>query len=234
MQFWMGVDPGLRETAYAILLFDEGQRPKLQHLGMARTFGAARPVEAMVHELRALSAIPVNGAVVESQQHYNTAARGNARANPAELIKLATVAGAALAFTRGLDYGPPILHNPLPAEWKGQISKSAHHKRIADEMGWPISRAGECVVPEVPASFTNIKIGDWYHLFDAVGMALWGYRQGANFVKKAVVKKTMRADARAAKKAESNLPRCTGSGRVRTYNGDWEDCGRCMGRGCHD
>jgi len=98
--------------------------------------------------------------------------------NPADIIKLAQSAGFWAAQRRGAC----TLHLPSPKEWKGQVPKGTHHKRICRVLGLKSKTMGgrdpyECPTYGDGVPWLNLGDGinpsDWKHLMDAFGLAIW-------------------------------------------------------------
>ncbi len=106
--------------------------------------------------------------VIEFPQHYGV--RG--RANPNNLMLLAAVSGAAA----GAGYSDVTLTRP--GEWKGQVPKAIHHRRILEHYGWEFKDNGKKKVP-TPIVPDDVKIvgdvpaGRWKEIVDAMGLCKW-------------------------------------------------------------
>ena len=120
---------------------------------------------------------PVAAMAVESQEISYTAQSG---ANPRSLLLLAPISGA-LVFLGNLLEAEEV-YLPAPQAWKGSVKKQAHHKRIFGRIGWECQeKAGYCCpAPGYEANLDYIKCfngklnpGDWKHITDSVGLALW-------------------------------------------------------------
>lgn len=114
----------------------------------------------------------VTYAAVEGQY----VARGGAN-KAAGLIKLAQVAGACLATLQDII---PLYENPerikiiSPVKWKGSIPKPIHQARILTKLGWGFKSSSTYSSPvNPPKQYSKIKKGEWKHLVDAIGIALW-------------------------------------------------------------
>jgi len=98
--------------------------------------------------------------------------------NPEDIIHLACVAGAAACAYASQGFRVEMVE---PQRWKGQVPKGVHQKRTLDALGLTGKRRGGesagYMVPDDPAFFgefgASAKDGDWKHLLDAVGLALW-------------------------------------------------------------
>jgi hypothetical protein len=114
--------------------------------------------------------------VVEGQEVY----RG-ARTNANDLIKLAHIAGAALA-AGGFSRKTLV----LPKKWKGQQPKGVSQKAtlehyISKGQGWKYRDNGPEKTPTILAVPSDVvvvgEIQDWSEVLDAMGLALWGSKQ---------------------------------------------------------
>lgn len=184
---FLGVDPDLHTTALAFA--DEA---KVYAVKVVRVDAKLKGVDAVVAMCRAIELeafafvhgdckqihdvlAPPTGLVVEGQRYHH--GRGGPKANPEDLINLATVSGSALAG------GPDgITYRPLPHEWKGTISKDAHQGHVCRALGWEFERRGTgrgayCVPTkghEAVLGIEALKVSDWKHCLDAIGLARWG------------------------------------------------------------
>lgn len=165
----IGVDPDCDTTAWAI-----ADKKSVRAVGIIR--GGLR--ELVVGLEAAVVNTALMRAVVEGQKIYP-----GSKVAPNDIVKLARFAG----FSAGvLAYlGMPVLI-PLPMDWKGQTPKDVNQGRTFSHYGilYEIrsGRDAYCV-PSGCAKFAQIRgaaalnSGDWKHVGDAVGLALWGARQ---------------------------------------------------------
>ncbi|MCC6752094.1 MAG: hypothetical protein IT371_30870 [Deltaproteobacteria bacterium] len=134
--------------------------------------------------------------VAEGQQVYKrklSAKKGRAdgraeggagKVDPAHLLRLALVSGAAMAGA--LDRIPAAeAVVPLPAEWKGTVPKDVYHADVCTALGWSwdvggsrreprIVPRGAGVVPLLNQRGRPAPSSAWIHALDAIGLALWG------------------------------------------------------------
>lgn len=185
-----GIDPDSKKTAVAFVWQpDPNQLPVLLAAGvLSQNWNKGRPACITMAELlnRDLSryVAECDAYAVESQKIYG---RGRGRADPDDLIKLATISGAALARLQHM-YPRATAYLPEPSEWKGEVPKAIHQARICKRMGWTeTERVGTdprkgytypTVTPSETKFFTDRpRKVDWKHLVDAVGLALWAGEQ---------------------------------------------------------
>ena len=177
----VGIDPDLHSCAWAVV------STRFEAAGIVRVpknLKGQEAVAAMIRELHDslegelldLSQDPTDwGSItVEGQQIY----RGEgATKNPASLLPVAVVAGAAaLAALQAAPDAP--LWIPLPREWKGNVPKKINQGRSWTALGVCYTvRGGKepYCVPALPG--VDIRPGDWKHAGDAVGLALAGKRR---------------------------------------------------------
>lgn len=115
--------------------------------------------------------------------------------DPQDLINVAQWAGVCAYYIRQHIFGenrlspPSNFRIPLPSEWKGQRPKYAHQAVMLDRLGISYERAGNqkigseskayCVpLPDYQDLFPTLDgksllKGDWKHVLDAVGLAIW-------------------------------------------------------------
>ncbi len=104
--------------------------------------------------------------VVEGQQIYF-----GKTPNPQNIVHLAQVAGACLAWS---DCEHTYL--PSPSQWKGSVEKHIHQARICKKLGWDYEiRASGKNRYAVPTNAPfSLKATEWKHCMDAIGLAIWG------------------------------------------------------------
>ena len=166
----IGVDPDCDTTAWAI-----ADKKTVWAVGIIR--GGLRELvvglEAAVAPWAELSR-----AVVEGQKIYP-----GSKVAPNDIVKLARFAG----FSAGIlaVASLPVLI-PMPFDWKGQAPKDVNQGRTFSHYGILYEVRGgrdAYCVPSGCAKFAQIRgaaalnAGDWKHVGDAVGLALWGARQ---------------------------------------------------------
>lgn len=171
----LGVDPDLHSTAVALLI-TENNRLQFQAVKVEKTprtkVGKLAVIDQII-QLRIASGfiqwVP-EVLVVESQEIY--LGGGGKGAMPGDLISLAQVAGGALsAFTT---QHCTQIFLPRPAEWKGQVPKPIHQARTYKEMGWEWEQGDSYAWPK---DLRGLNRGDWQHMGDAMGLALWGWKE---------------------------------------------------------
>lgn len=162
------IDPDLHKLAMVLVKFyTDGDFEILEAriFKVSAEFKGADAVTMMAHELCIFSSEGmVDALVIESQEQYLKSGK-----RPADLIKLAQVAGAALCAFIDKSEDVQLVR---PADWKGQVEKRIMHNRIKS---WYDGAIDE-ILKDFPAR------GEHSHLIDAFGMAYWYVR------KKGVVK----------------------------------------------
>jgi hypothetical protein len=120
---------------------------------------------------------PLGAMAVESQEIAYSARSG---ANPRDLLLIAPISGALVAVGKLLEAEEAYL--PTPQAWKGSVKKWVHHRRIFTKMGWECQeKKGYCCpAPGYEEKLDYIKCfngkinpGDWKHITDSVGLALY-------------------------------------------------------------
>lgn len=119
-------------------------------------------------------------AAVEGQEIVRGAGEDNDTKNPRDLINLAAVAGSLmgmLCWTHPMD---PIIYYPKPHEWKGSVPKEIHQARTCASLGWKYEKYATHCVPQLTSRQLDpivdsrlVNKGDWKHVLDAIGLALW-------------------------------------------------------------
>lgn len=166
----IGVDPDCDTTAWAI-----ADKKSIRAVGIIR--GGLR--ELVVGLEAAVSPWGPQRAVVEGQVIYP-----GSKESPNDIVKLARFAGFSAGILAFL--GLPVLI-PMPFDWKGQTPKEINQGRTFATFGilYEIrgGRSGKYCVPSGCAVAAQIRgsaglnEGDWKHVGDAAGLALWGARQ---------------------------------------------------------
>lgn len=154
MEMTLAIDPGTKATGWAVF---DGR--KLSMAGLLRAKDAAH----MAQELALLSSslrLPAAyyGLYIERPQVYS---RYRTQADPNDLIGVALVAGAALGIFSPFAQGVSM---PRPMDWKGQLPKEIHHRRIFAELDLEERRGVE--LGGVPKSLIH-------NVNDAIGLGLW-------------------------------------------------------------
>ncbi len=119
----MGVDPGLRACGVALYANGHWCTATIR----VEEHDLARRVEKIVERVAAIACGVVDVLVIEKPQVYQ-AERQEVDAN--DLVNLAVLVGAVL----GRVVAKRVLL-PLPAQWKGQVPKKIHHRRIRNKTG---------------------------------------------------------------------------------------------------
>lgn len=207
MRVGLGVDPGLHQTAAAVVVQHKDGVCALAGAKMFRPYptDSHRPsfqmqmIEALHPGLAAwLSAVGLHPevAAIEGQQIYAGPMRGRKRTpNFDDVLVLGPISGAAAASalsavtnSYGLDRARVFI--PKPAEWKGQAKKFAHQERDLRRVGAieiePRAMAsGGYAYPKTWLHPTSVEvakqfgISEWEHVGDAIGLALWALARPA-------------------------------------------------------
>ena len=151
--FTLSIDPGLRGCG--VSLFNKKQLIKAVYV--KSTEQVKRGPEAWLAMAQAildsLPGVKVTHLVVEVPQVYNQAYW---KGDPADLIELAGVDGAiTVAVGATNNYGF------LPREWKGQVPKDIHNKRVEAKLS----------VEELATIESTATVR--HNVVDAVGLGLW-------------------------------------------------------------
>lgn len=172
-EWFLGADPDMH--AQSIVTIDNDLNlVRLVMLKVSSRTTGIDAVGAMLDQLGNLLPDWVFGAhaaAVEGQEIVYTARSGK---NPRSLLHLAYVSGGLVAKV-----SPGCMHTELvmPQKWKGSIDKLIHQRRICRKMGWEYKEADGYVIPDVDLDDVNtcgkINPGDWKHIMDSVGLALW-------------------------------------------------------------
>ncbi len=200
-EVFVGADPDLHNISYAI--FCNGvlyiliyKIPvKVKGLECVHTFldVACKHAEALRDVCEDITTVGLEdrSALIESQDVRYAGKTNNAR--PQDLIKLATMGGAMIGVCSALDVPARYI---MPAAWKGTIRKAVHQARICTKMGWKYEVSGkdkDIVVPIDAADYDCTLItskevkenhvinkGEWKHVLDSIGLALFAAEQYLN------------------------------------------------------
>ena len=177
----LGIDPDLHTTAIAGYCTLRKQVTLLSVVRVPPTFKDRSAAIKMCREVEGML-FDETRVVVEGQSVRYTSKKG---ANPQDIVHLAMVAGACIQ--RAEQDGAQEILCPLPSEWKGTVPKHIHQARILSELGWPYETIGRSTKAYArPASgfegvfgAETLNKGDWKHVVDAIGLAMWGAKKGA-------------------------------------------------------
>lgn len=179
-RYGIGVDPDLHSTAIAVVSFD-GPAIGVVHAATMVVPSRFREREAAVQSATrmaqfvdtALMNTPPLGAysiAVEAQHVHGRATK----VDPADLINLALVSGAALSCLRGLGK----LTCPNPSTWDGGFGKDTVQGRAYRKLGWPCrlhrTKSGAWCIPQPPGNrWADFGVTEWKHVGDAIALAIW-------------------------------------------------------------
>lgn len=176
MRYYMGIDPDVNCTAWAII----NDSLEVTHTGIIKQkLKGWCGVRSMANAV-ALSIFPVrcNTVVIESQQVYTSGA--SRTKNPDSVLMIANVSGQLLAKFMGKAF------LAKPVEWKQQQTKYINQMRtfkklgITDYkvMGTPGNNKKGDTRYLTPFGLDHtatmpLRAGDWKHISDALGLALY-------------------------------------------------------------
>lgn len=191
--YFMGIDPDMHDLP--VVVIDDSEVPQVMAIDIIKVdhkFTDRAALVEMVHQMAkyriakyqiACSVCLCKALAVEGQELYQF---GDAKTkNPKSIMFLATVAGMALYnFYNAPDMK---LFFPTPHDWKGGVPKSIHQARTLKRLGWEYgqveSKANGYSYPlNPPSQFAHFKRGQWKHIVDAIGLALWA-RESYNLAK---------------------------------------------------
>lgn len=181
-----GIDPDLHTTGLAFIADHLGREPYLIYACRVKAT-KNKQHQAVIDMAKALrdhfldkEYVPskCTGFAVEAQEMY----LGKTR-DPRSIMLLGNAAGCALQEMIG-QYPAAYGRFPRPAEWKGQVPKHVKQKRGFDKLGIDCQIKGNMTKDSayyVPTRLTGMEhahiesmsYGDWKHVGDAVGLALW-------------------------------------------------------------
>lgn len=186
MRIALGFDPDLHTTAAAVVVHDKGVlrivdlrvfEPPVNNLkGQAASTAMCAVLSTEAAEWVSNFTYKIDIIVAEGQRIHRTTKNWDS------ITALGPVSGACLAATM------PVLATeslrasiPFPDDWTGGIPKHVRQARMWEKWRVPYelhgTKAGRYSIPKDPAHRWGFKVGDWKHLGDAVGLALWGLAQ---------------------------------------------------------
>jgi len=191
MLYALGFDPDLHKTAGAIVAQDDqglleicsmrvfSPPVKLKGQQAAAAMCAYLSVEAArwVNQIR--FQFPVQIIVAEGQRIHGGA---NATRNWDSITALGPVSGACVAATVPAVGGKGLrVSIPTPDEWTRGVPKHVRQARMWKMWDEPYevrgSAGAQYAVPMTETTRVGFNVGEWKHLGDAVGLALWGLSQ---------------------------------------------------------
>ncbi|MBL4769468.1 MAG: hypothetical protein JKY94_17480 [Rhodobacteraceae bacterium] len=170
----LGFDPDLHSSGIAIVEDNKLQAVALTHVPASVTGTRACLTNIWSALDLQLPVMDVESIAIEYPQVYN-AAKTKVNVDPMDLIRLTLVAGGASALFSRIY---PIADQAfcLPAEWKGQVPKRVHHKRICEALDIPYVEQSGKIIPAWPSHtqvIGRITPSKAQHVLDAIGLALW-------------------------------------------------------------
>ena len=180
-----GIDPDLHTTGIAFVADHFGEEPYLWYAARVKST-KSKQHQAVIDMAAALRVqfsaenlpIKCTGFAVEAQEMYHGKTQ-----NPRSIMLLANAAGCALQQL-GVQYPVAYARFPRPSEWKGQVPKHVKQARDFKKLGIEFTIRGNvakdsayCVPTRLTgvanAHIESLSYGDWKHVGDAVGLALW-------------------------------------------------------------
>jgi hypothetical protein len=170
---WAVVDENLRCSSIMMYCVPSKHKDSDAVLEMCRHLHA--PPYSFADALADRTSYPFAAIAVESQVIYPLSAKVK-QPPPNDILHLGQVAGAAVAVASRVT---GTVYFPTPAEWKGQVDKIAHHKRILRAAGVPeiywMENGGKdkymAVAGGAGPPWAGFNRGDFKHILDAVGLA---------------------------------------------------------------
>lgn len=179
-KLFLGCDPDLHTCAFATVREDmsihqvwavrsEGSKEQEAVLGMIRAFMKDHREVGLMHS-------GVAAYAVEAQEIYLTD-KGRTK-NPRNILHLGHISGAVLFKEAGYFFDA-VPYFPLPGQWKGQVDKLTHHRRILIKAGVHPTQMFEAgskdpycgCLKDVVVGSRDLNSGDWKHVTDAIGLA---------------------------------------------------------------
>ncbi len=198
-----GIDPDLHTTGVAFVEDYNGLEPRLTYAACIKAKGKTEhdAVIAMARALRdhflEAEHLPpkCNGFAVEAQEMYLSKTK-----NPRSIMLLANAAGCAIQELVS-QYPGVYARFPPPALWKGQVPKHVKQSRAFTKLRIPYEIKGNvttgsayCVPDLDHHKYSSVKQGklnpgDWKHVGDAVGLALWARHEYHHMVQMKTMRK---------------------------------------------
>lgn len=172
----LACDPDTHSSGLALVRVHDGQPLWvccIQSKGKTGDDAVVAQIEAF--DIRRIQ-VPAGivGVVVESQEIAYTAKQGK---NPASMIPVAQVAGAAAARL-SMWFRPRVLMLVKPQAWKGSVPKKIHQARTLSKLGWRYETLSDYCRPYPNETVDvlgadQLNPGDWKHVVDAIALGQW-------------------------------------------------------------
>lgn len=181
----IGVDPDLHNTAIAVATKDQvlalgvirGQKGLIEDEAVEDMVAALTDgIEDFLNDrAHVLIAVDNHQARVEGQKFYG-------KSLPEDLIRLATVSGAAMSCLNARGHAVKTMQ---PTHWKGSVDKTTNQARtlaaygisykvVGGLKGYCIPAKGKEKLPAIWTSDGSPPLqSDWKHVLDALGIARW-------------------------------------------------------------
>lgn len=170
----LGIDPDTKNTGLALVEAHDcapiGIGFRVLHVAVASAKGATVQdrLVRLAYEMglsleTALAGYDVDRVAIEWQK-----LRPRGERNPNSIVDLNGVAG--MCVQACVSFMVSDVLTPIPADWKGQVPKDIHQKRILSQVDLTADLEG---VPGAD-SLTKTQKG---HVIDAIGLALWAGKQ---------------------------------------------------------
>jgi hypothetical protein len=147
----IAVDPGTRQCGYAVFV---GGAPV--YCGLVKSKASTVETRAIDMAVQLLEAYALSEPLIVVERPVIYPDRRERDNDIVDLALTAGIVGGALAAAGG------VLLTPTPRAWKGSVPKHVHNERTAARCPAAVE-----LVNELPKGQRN-------HVYDAVGLALWG------------------------------------------------------------
>lgn len=182
---YLGCDPDTHSTGMAAVdehgrvlgvwcIKAKGKTEGQAVVAMSRAFDAFLP---KIYATDDLDWHSLDAVAVEFPEIVYSAREGK---NPRNIITLTAVAGVCLGRIVASTYFKCNHYFPRPREWKGSVPKHIHQARTCKHLGWAYEVHGKdqgryCQPSDPPKLLGDdtLNPGDWKHIMDAIGLALW-------------------------------------------------------------
>ena len=171
---FLGIDPDLHHTGIAVC----DAQGTVMGVECCMIPGKLKGEDAVIAMTRAISGSIANMVdCLEAEAFESVAVEGQhisfRTPNPTDILHLAHITGAAIGVVNEMIAAR--LYIPAPKDWKGQVPKIVHQRKLLEELGWPHQSYGDqksgYTIPTNPPVGKMLKQTHWKHVVDAIGLA---------------------------------------------------------------
>ena len=185
----VGIDPDTRTLAWARVSNSYGPLV-VSSLGVIRSPNKHSMVEKLFSSSEVSEAISYNFEFARVEVPVPSRKGGLGSASMENIRDLAVISGASLAWLQSRCSWAKVQTAEV-SSWKGQTPKHINQARTSRKLGWISELHGGAKGYMVPVDFGlntapefigKVNKGDWKHIFDAIGIAIFALEAGERSV----------------------------------------------------